>query len=79
MRPVTVACDRQASARSLAALRRRALARTVIFATLLNFLFPLLTAVSITAFLLLPLSPLHDLVLAVATMIHSRIDHCITE
>jgi hypothetical protein len=35
-------------------------------------LFPLLIVASVTAFLLLPLSPLHDLVLPVATMIHSR-------
>jgi len=45
----------------------------------LNFLFSLLTPPFNTAFLLLPLPPLHDLVLPVATMIHNRADHCITK
>jgi hypothetical protein len=44
-----------------------------------NFLFSLLTAVSVPAFFLMPLPLPNDLVLPVATMIHSRADHCITE
>jgi len=54
-------------------------ARTVIFRHFLNCLLSLLTPLSVTAFTALPLPVPNDLVLPVATMIHSRADHCITE
>jgi hypothetical protein len=53
--------------------------RTVNSATIPDFLFSLLTLSFVTAFILLPLLPLHDLVLPIATMIHSGADRCITE
>jgi hypothetical protein len=54
-------------------------ARTVIFWHFLNFLLSPLTLLSVIACTALPLPLPNDLVLPVATMIHSRADRCITE
>jgi len=69
----------QARVLDLAALRIPYPARTFIFATLSEFLvFP--AHCRFRYFFPLLLVPhLHDLVLPVATTIHSRADHCITE